>query len=258
MSGMASQEAGDAYTAAVCGLVRSDLNMAAGQHAVVTNGRLVPNSGLVGGLTAEDFELMSLYAKKSQAVDQVAEALRTSGASPSAGSDHVMLASGLLRRLGLRDDMKTDETSLRLAAVVGQLRSKAGALLEWDPPGGSQVLDVIAVVDPLTSGAQKLVSLLLYLRSSFAPRLRVWLNPRLDLSELPLKSFFRFALPQLQSAADAQDDEMPGAPEALFLGLPQKKILTLNIHPPEVRLKPSSKEVRFPRSTTRLRKTVCL
>mmetsp|Transcript_11957 Transcript_11957/g.33653 ORF Transcript_11957/g.33653 Transcript_11957/m.33653 type:complete len:1727 (-) Transcript_11957:508-5688(-) len=213
--------------------------------AVVTNGRLVPNHGLlVGGLSADDFQLMGMYAAKVQAAGKVATALKPKKSkeeepgeptlTPRLASDAVMAASSLLRRLGLRDDMRTDENSLRLAEVVGTLQSKHGALLAADPPAPSSSLEVVAVVDPLTPGAQKLVSMLLFLRESFAPRMRVWLNPRLDLSELPLKSFFRFALPTITAREGCgEGEEMPGAPQAAFSGLPQKKILTLNVHSPE-------------------------
>lgn len=47
-------------------------------------------------------------------------------------SDQIMLASNMLQRLGMRDDMQVDETSLQLAGVVGQLTSRKGALLTWN------------------------------------------------------------------------------------------------------------------------------
>jgi len=246
-SGLASQEAADRRTAATCAFVRETLKIAEGEGGVVTNGRFVPNLPDEGGaLVEEDFHLMSLFAARSQAVDQVAEEIlkhseEADGPGVREKSDQILLASSLLQRLGLRDDMQTDETSLRLAAIVKKLRSSAGALLTWQPqaagPDGrpsQPALDVTAVVDPLTPGAQKLVSMLLFLRENFAPRMNVWLNPALDLSELPLKSFFRFALPSYGAQGPGETpSDMPGAPEAVFTGLPKKKILTLNVHSPE-------------------------
>lgn len=85
------------------------------------------------------------------------------------------------------------------------------------------------------------------LRLQVAPRIRVWLNPALNLSELPLKSFFRFALPDMSTGSHMtalqanlwdETEDMPGAPSAVFTNLPQKKILTLNLHPPEVHSMP--------------------
>lgn len=55
------------------------------------------------------------------------------GQDASITSDQVMLASNLILRLGIRDDMHMDETSVHLASVVSGLRRKKGALITWEP-----------------------------------------------------------------------------------------------------------------------------
>lgn len=86
------------------------------------------------------------------------------------------------------------------------------------------------------------VSGFLYVR---APA-QVFLNPVAELSDMPLKSFYRYALPDFPpasggfppassgSAAAGQPAlGMPGPPAAVFSGLPARKILTLNMDVPE-------------------------
>eukprot|EP00873_Tetraselmis_striata_P021635 jgi/Tetstr1/441899/TSEL_030108.t1 len=248
VSGPGSAAAASHYTQTVCQTFQAKFGINVTRPGVVTNGRIVTSGPEApsSGFTEDDFHLMGVYAEKAQHAGMVKTALgQQKGQDASITSDQVMLASNLILRLGIRDDMHMDETSVHLASVVSGLRRKKGALITWEPvepDAPTPVLEITAVVDPLTAGAQKLVALLVFLRDTVAPRIRVWLNPALNLSELPLKSFFRFALPDMSTGSHMtalqanlwdETEDMTGAPSAVFTNLPQKKILTLNLHPPE-------------------------
>ncbi|XGW34013.1 hypothetical protein V3C99_018065 [Haemonchus contortus] len=60
-------------------------------------------------------------------------------------------------------------------------------------------VSVTAVVDPLSRSAQKLSTILPLLRKSINCDVNIVLNPKSKLSEVPLKSFYRYvAMPHLQ------------------------------------------------------------
>ncbi|GFR53073.1 hypothetical protein Agub_g15772, partial [Astrephomene gubernaculifera] len=58
--------------------------------------------------------------------------------------------------------------------------------------------------------------------------LRLLLHPAKEVTEMPLKSYYRFALPQLASSSSP-----PGPPSASFSRLPSRRVLTLNLDVPE-------------------------
>lgn len=69
--------------------------------------------------------------------------------------------------------------------------------------------------------------------------LKVMMNCKPKLSEMPLKNFYRLVLqPQLEFT---QDGMLRPAPYARFSNLPRKQLLTLNINPPDSWLVESTK-----------------
>jgi len=103
-------------------------------------------------------------------------------------------------------------------------------------------IDVVAVVDPLSRTAQRLAPLLRLLRSALNCDLKIVMNPKAKLSELPLKRFYRFVLP---SEPEFTAEGKVTTPTARFsgilffyartsvLGLPAKQLLTLSVIPPD-------------------------
>ena len=79
------------------------------------------------------------------------------------------------------------------------------------------------MLDPLSKAAQVVSPYLVYLTQTTATRVRVYLNPAVNLEEMPLKRFYRTVLP----AAG-------GGPQqsASFQGLPAAPLLTLGMHVP--------------------------
>lgn len=55
---------------------------------------------------------------------------------------------------------------------------------------------------------------------------QVFLNPSAELPDMPLKSFYRYALPDFPpaSSSNAHTLGMPGPPAATFAGLPARKV----------------------------------
>uniref|UniRef100_A0A8C4VRE1 UDP-glucose ceramide glucosyltransferase-like 1 n=1 Tax=Gopherus evgoodei TaxID=1825980 RepID=A0A8C4VRE1_9SAUR len=105
------------------------------------------------------------------------------------------------------------------------------SIVKIDPQQNEPFYDVIAIVDPLTREAQKMAHLLIVLGDIVNMKLRLFMNSRSKLSEVPLKSFYRFVLePELTSGAN---NLFPSGPVAKFLEMPETLLLTLNMITPE-------------------------
>lgn len=90
--------------------------------------------------------------------------------------------------------------------------------------------NLMAIVDPVSRGAQKLGPILTTLQKSLNCNIKVFLNCVEKNSDMPLKSFYRFVLePELQFSPDGQ---LSGA-LAKFTKLPTSSLLTQYIHAPE-------------------------
>lgn len=75
------------------------------------------------------------------------------------------------------------------AEVLGSLSD--WAVVSVGPPANDAELQLTAILNPLTREAQRLSQVLLLLKDVLNPSVRLYLNPQLDLSELPLKSYYR-------------------------------------------------------------------
>uniref|UniRef100_A0A8C9EZ80 UDP-glucose glycoprotein glucosyltransferase 1 n=1 Tax=Pavo cristatus TaxID=9049 RepID=A0A8C9EZ80_PAVCR len=99
------------------------------------------------------------------------------------------------------------------------------------PKEGETYFDVVAIVDPVTRDAQRLAPLLLVLNQLINMNLRVFMNCQSKLSDMPLKSFYRYVLePEISFTAD---NSFASGPIAKFLDMPQSPLFTLNLNTPE-------------------------
>ncbi len=90
----------------------------------------------------------------------------------------------------------------------------------------------VAVVDPVSQGAQKIAAVLNALKQVLNARIRVFLNCVDKHSELPQKSYFRLVLEPELSFAHISGDLSAG-PMAKFSGLPEDPIYTMHYHIPD-------------------------
>uniref|UniRef100_A0A383VGR8 UDP-glucose:glycoprotein glucosyltransferase n=1 Tax=Tetradesmus obliquus TaxID=3088 RepID=A0A383VGR8_TETOB len=231
--------------AAMSDLVLTQLQLPLGSAAVVTNGRTVidfnpaaGNATLAPALQPEDFALLQLYGASFSMGDALAKAVRAArakkGADPvladaAAASDVVMVAASALSAQVYPDSRFGSLAAKQISEVLGSLRGRG---LSSGPPKESSELHLTAIINPLTREAQRLSQVLVLLADVLSPSVQIQLNPQMDLSELPLKSFYRYALPDF-SRDESGRIAMPGAPSAYFNRLPQRRVLTLNLELPE-------------------------
>uniref|UniRef100_A0A4W6FY48 UDP-glucose ceramide glucosyltransferase-like 1 n=1 Tax=Lates calcarifer TaxID=8187 RepID=A0A4W6FY48_LATCA len=185
---------------------RDVLKLSPGERAVISNGRILGPFEEKEEFTVEDFHLL--------------EKITLSGSIKKDASDLVMKVDALLT-----------------AAPKGEVRRDVHfikdnhSVLHLSPRENEVFYDVVAIVDPLSREAQKMSSLLIVLGQVVNVRLQVFMNCRAKLSEMPLKSFYRFVL-ESDVAFLANDTVSPG-PVARFMELPESPLLTLNMITPE-------------------------
>jgi hypothetical protein len=124
-------------------------------------------------------------------------------------------AVGIFTSLGER--YRLPEESLRGASAAFESLPRSGSLSD---------IEVIAVLDPVSTEAQRAAPLLLLLRDALGARIRVYLSPlrAVDPDHPPLRSFYRLVAPALS----------PGQAQlARFTSVPAGRVLSLDLLPPE-------------------------
>ena len=165
----------------------------------------------------KDFELME---KVSQAafVEKVEKIVKSYKLEGEVTSDLVMRLESVLMSQSHR------ENRVQLKFIETE-----HSVLHIEAPEPGPTFDLVAVLDPVSRGAQKFLPIIEALSEVVNADIKIFFNCREKLSEMPLKSFYRFVLnpePQVK-------DNALVAPSALFYGLPENSLLTLNMDTPE-------------------------
>uniref|UniRef100_A0A672JTW8 UDP-glucose ceramide glucosyltransferase-like 1 n=1 Tax=Salarias fasciatus TaxID=181472 RepID=A0A672JTW8_SALFA len=195
------------------------LKLGPGQRAVISNGRILGPFEEQEDFTVEDFHLLEKITLRGSA-EKVKASVKQMGMKPKHASELVMKVDALLT-----------------AAPKGEARRDVHfhkdnhSVLRLSPRENEVFYDVVAIVDPLTREAQKISPLLIVLSQVVNVRLQVFMNCRAKLSEMPLKSFYRFVL-ESDVIFLANETVSPG-PVARFSELPESPLLTLNMITPE-------------------------
>ncbi|KAM9841989.1 UDP-glucose:glycoprotein glucosyltransferase 1 [Aulostomus maculatus] len=198
---------------------RDVLKLKKGQRAVISNGRIIGPLEDEEVFNQDDFLLLESIILKTSG-ERIKSKVQQFGIEEDRASDLVMKVDALLSSqpkgearvdYGFADD--------RYSAV--KIRPKEGDVY----------FDVVAVVDPVTRDAQKLAPFLLVLKQLVNVNLRVFMNCQSKLSEMPLKSFYRYVL-EAEVVFQA-DGSFASGPMAKFLDMPQSPLFTLNLNTPE-------------------------
>ncbi|KAM7403318.1 hypothetical protein PAMA_003984 [Pampus argenteus] len=198
---------------------RDVLKLKKGQRAVISNGRIIGPLEEEEVFNQDDFLLLESIILKTSG-ERIKSKVQQFEIEEDRASDLVMKVDALLS-----------------SQPKGEARMEYGfaddrySAVKIRPKEGNVYFDVIAVVDPVTRDAQKLAPLLLVLKQLVNVNLRVFMNCQSKLSEMPLKSFYRYVLePEVMFQADSSFS--PG-PMAKFLDMPQSPLFTLNLNTPE-------------------------
>uniref|UniRef100_I3IY78 UDP-glucose ceramide glucosyltransferase-like 1 n=1 Tax=Oreochromis niloticus TaxID=8128 RepID=I3IY78_ORENI len=198
---------------------RDVLKLKKGQRAVISNGRIIGPLEEAEVFNQDDFLLLESIILKTSG-ERIKSKVQNFGIEEDRASDLVMKVDALLS-----------------SQPKGEARVEYGfaddrySAVKIRPKEGDVYFDVVAVVDPVTREAQKLAPLLLVMKQLVNVNLRVFMNCQSKLSEMPLKSFYRYVL-EPEVAFQADGSFSPG-PMAKFLDMPHSPLFTLNLNTPE-------------------------
>ncbi|XP_057190246.1 UDP-glucose:glycoprotein glucosyltransferase 1 isoform X1 [Triplophysa rosa] len=198
---------------------RDVLKLQKGQRAVISNGRIIGPLEKGEIFNQDDFLLLESIILKTSG-ERIKGKIHQLGMVEDRASDLVMKVDSLLS--------SQPKVEARMEHTFAEDKYSA---MKIRPKEQEVYFDVVAIVDPVTRGAQKLAPFLLVLKQLVNVNLRVFMNCQSKLSDLPLKSFYRYVLePEISFSADSSF--APG-PMAKFLDMPQSPLFTLNLNTPE-------------------------
>nr|XP_012149315.1 PREDICTED: UDP-glucose:glycoprotein glucosyltransferase isoform X2 [Megachile rotundata] len=206
--------------------VKTVLKLAKGVTAIVCNGRLIGPLDENEEFTSEDFSLLERFSQSSYGDKLFKKLIKGQ-----------LLEDDEYEKSEITDDMIMKITSLLVSHP--QTRARFDVPFHGDEYSAIKIpttnpdevaFNLIAIVDPVSRGAQKLGPILKTLQQSLNCDIKVFLNCLDKNSDMPLKSFYRFVFePQLQFNSDGH---INGA-MAKFTKLPTSSLLTQYIHAPE-------------------------
>ncbi|KAK6033739.1 UDP-glucose:Glycoprotein Glucosyltransferase [Ostertagia ostertagi] len=201
--------------------VRDVLKLAPGKRAFIANGIIVGPFEEEEIIIESDVELIARIVE-SRGANVIASQIDEwkAGGDHGSPSDLVMRSFALISKYAIRRE--------RTWITLGQEKHSVVKLVADDHDRAA--VNIVAVVDPLSRSTQKLSAILQLLRKSINCDMKIVMNPKAKLSELPLKRFYRFvASPELQFDKNGRIIEN----QARFNDLPPKQLLTLSVYSPD-------------------------
>ena len=203
-----------------------DLGFTPGTNGIVVNGRAVGPIPDESTLTTQDLSQLLIY-ERARRIAPVSKALEDLGfgarfASPLDFAKLTSLAA-LSTVSDVPEGMSDSSADIRLN-LFNHWKGSDSILTvsnSEDP-----TINIIASIDPTSETAQKWLPILKVLSKLAGVQLKVLLNPREEIQELPIKRFYRYVLDSEPSFAA---DGSLARPTASFSGVPVKALLTLGM-----------------------------
>nr|XP_054771675.1 UDP-glucose:glycoprotein glucosyltransferase 1-like [Lytechinus pictus] len=200
------------------------LTLGLGDRTIVANGRIFGPFSPDEPIEVADFELIEKLIMSNSAANvknKLKNLISSKDRRKDFASDMVMKTDALLASSSQSDSRKDT-----------QYWNKKHSMMNIPPRNSDQAsYDIVAVLDPLSRASQKWSQLLHVLHQVLNVNINIYMNPKAQLSELPLKSFYRYVLePEL---AFRVDSSFTAGPSAKFLDMPLDTLLTMNLLTPE-------------------------
>ncbi|XP_053315400.1 UDP-glucose:glycoprotein glucosyltransferase 1 isoform X2 [Spea bombifrons] len=198
---------------------RDVLKLNKGDRAIISNGRVIGPLLTNEVFNQDDFHLLENLVLTTSA-QKIKSHIQQLGVEEDHASDLVMRVDSLLSSQPKGE-----------ARIEYKLTEDQHSAIKLRPKEGMTYFEVVAVVDPVTKAAQKLSPLLLVLNQILNMNLRVFMNCQSKLSEMPLKSFYRYVLEPEILFTPAK--KIAPGPIARFLDMPQSPLFTLSPSTPD-------------------------
>ncbi|CAF4066638.1 unnamed protein product, partial [Rotaria magnacalcarata] len=198
--------------------VEQGLILPRGSRLVLVNGRILGPLYDREQFTEDDFILLDKHLSTTinDRLIRIVNKLEISS-NPSQLSDLLMRISSIISQNDKSSSPVTRRQTPRISST-----SKATLHLPAQHENEPAFL-IEAIIEPASRDGQRLLSLLSALRQSINHDLIIYFNCKLQLSEMPLKSFYRYVY----------DTNLQKMPSAVFRHVPETPILTLGMVTPE-------------------------
>jgi UDP-glucose:glycoprotein glucosyltransferase len=204
-------------------------NLRPGQHAIVVNGRFVGPIPEEQIFSKEDIESLITY-ETNKRIEPLNNALADLGLTSKLAKPFDVAKIQSLVSLSTISDVPEgifESASTVRMATYNNWTAEHTAIVKGDYD--KAVFQIVASVDPATELAQKWVPILKTLSDMEGVHLKLYLNPKQMLQELPIKRFYRYLL---EARPTFNPDGSVGSLEAQFSGIPKEALLNLGMDVP--------------------------
>ncbi|KAF2195512.1 glycosyltransferase family 24 protein [Zopfia rhizophila CBS 207.26] len=209
--------------------IMTSLGLKPGQEGLVLNGRFVGPIPPDQAFAVDDIETLFSYEtkKRIEPLTKAIEALQISE-KISSPLDVAKISSlvGLSAVSDVPEGIFESASTLRMD-IFKRWNDTHTAIIKGD--NSTAIIQIVASVDPATELAQKWIPILKTLSEMDGVHLKLFLNPRQNLQELPVKRFYRYIL---DSKPTFQEDGSVDSLEAHFSGIPREALLNLGMEVP--------------------------
>ncbi|KAF2244725.1 glycosyltransferase family 24 protein [Trematosphaeria pertusa] len=205
------------------------LGLEPGQHGILVNGRFVGPISADQVFTKDDIEALVTY-ERTKRIEPLNKALEALELTAKIASPFDVAKIQSLVALSMISDVP--EGIFESASTLRMDKFKIfndthTAITKGD--NTTAIFQIVASVDPATELAQKWVPILNTLSEMEGVHLKLFLNPRQMLQELPVKRFYRYLL---DSRPTFNGDGSVDSLEAHFTGIPKEALLNLGMDVP--------------------------
>ncbi|KAK1147420.1 killer toxin resistant protein [Aspergillus melleus] len=207
-------------------LVR-ELGFPTGVNGLVLNGRAI--GPIQHDVTVDDLDQLLTYEQEKR-ISPVARACKDLGFGSNIPGPLAFAKLTSLTTLSTISDVpegifeSTSDIRINLFDKWNNSRSVLTVSNSEDP-----AITILASIDPSSETAQRWLPILKVLSELASVRVRLFLNPREQIQELPTKRFYRYVL---DSEPSFNDNGSISRPTASFRGVPVEALLTLGMDVP--------------------------
>lgn len=207
----------------------ADLGFAPGTGGVVVNGRAVGPISVDSTFAPDDVAQVLAY-ERSKRITPVIKAIIDLGFDSKISTPFDLAKLTSLAALSTISDVpegifeNTPDVRMNLFDKWNTSRSVITVANSEDP-----TINAVASIDPTSETAQKWLPNIRVLSKLAGVKLKIFLNPKENIQELPIKRFYRYVL---ESEPAFNSDGSLLEPKASFSGVPVEALLTLGMDVP--------------------------
>ncbi|PSN64480.1 UDP-glucose:glyco protein glucosyltransferase precursor [Corynespora cassiicola Philippines] len=203
------------------------LGLKQGENAILVNGRKVGPISANYAFSKDDVETLISYetTKRIEPISKALQALEIQTGNPL----ELAKIQSLVALSGISDVPEGiyESTSTQRIDIFNKWSDEHTAIVKGD--NNTAVIQIVASIDPATELAQRWIPILKTLSEMDGVYLKLFLNPKQMLSELPVKRFYRYLL---DSKPTFNEDGSVDNLEAHFSGIPKEALLNLGMDVP--------------------------